>query len=142
MITVKSKSWSQELRNLFDMCKSDKKTIIAKGPVYNGKVPSVWYSDKMFLIGDAAHPYGPGGQGISMALKDAESLCDLFLSEMCEEKKATFHNIRAKEAKNFGESAEKRNSPGKQKTSLLGIFFSGIIMKIYHLFNGGVLKSF
>jgi salicylate hydroxylase len=142
LIETKSQQWCVELQNLFEMCKTNSKTILAHGPVYNGKVPSKWYSDKMLLIGDAAHPYGPGGQGISMALKDSEALSEMFLSGMSDEKKATFQTIRAKEAKNFGESAEARNKPESQITSRGGIFFNGVLMKMYHFFNGGVLKSF
>lgn len=143
MLETRSRDWSLELRKVFEMCKSDSTLIIAHGPVYNGKVPSSWFSQKMILIGDAAHPYGPGGQGISMALKDAEALCEMILSgDISEEKKATFQKNRSEEAKKFGESAEARNKPEKQITSRWGIFFKGVIMKFYHFFNGGVLKSF
>ncbi|OKS89644.1 FAD-dependent oxidoreductase [Mucilaginibacter polytrichastri] len=143
MLEVKSQGWSLELRKLFEMCKTDSKSIIAHGPVYNGKVPSSWFSKNMILIGDAAHPYGPGGQGISMALKDAEALCEMLLSgNLSEEKMTTFQKNRAEEAKKLGESAEKRNKPEKQIKSRWGIFFSGVVMKFYHFFNRGVLKSF
>jgi len=143
MLDAKSQNWSLELRKLFQMCKTDSKLIIAHGPVYNGKVPSSWHSKNIILIGDAAHPYGPGGQGISMALKDAEALCEMLLNgNISEEKMATFQKNRAEEAKKFGESAEARNKPEKQATSRWGIFFRGVIMKFYHLFSGGVLKSF
>lgn len=54
----------------------------------------------------------------------------------------TFQNIRAEEAKKFGESAEGGNKSEKQVTIRIGIFFRGIIMKFYHFFNGGVVKSF
>jgi len=141
MIEAQSKNWSTELKTLFVKAKSNPKTIIAHGAVYNGKVPTNWYSDKMILIGDSAHPYGPGGQGISMALKDAESLCNLILTDMSEEKKAIFQKVRAEEAKSFGECAEERNKPENQLTSYWGIFFKGIIMKLYHIYNRGVLKS-
>jgi len=143
MLKAKSQDWSLELRKVFETCKVDPKLIVAHGPVYNGKVPSSWFSKNMILIGDAAHPYGPGGQGISMALKDAEALCEMLLrGEISEEKKATFQKKRAEEAKQFGESAEARNKPEKQITSRWGIFFMGVVMKFYHFFNRGVLKSF
>src|SRR5699024_3032029 len=97
----------------------------------------------MILIGDAAHPYGPGGNGISMALKDAEDLCDLFLDgELNEEKMAAFQKRRTIEAQGHGEGAEKRNKPENQITSRWRIFLNGLFMKFYHLFNHGVLKSF
>jgi 2-polyprenyl-6-methoxyphenol hydroxylase-like FAD-dependent oxidoreductase len=143
MLDAKSQGWSLELRKVFEMCKTDSKLIIAHGPVYNGKVPSSWFSKNIILIGDAAHPYGPGGQGISMALKDAEALCAMLLSgDMSEEKKEIFQKNRAEEAKKLGESAEARNKPEKQITSRWGIFFRGVVIKLYHFFNRGVLKSF
>jgi len=143
LLEAKSQDWSPALRKVFEMDKADPKFIIAHGPVYNGKVPSSWFSKNMILIGDAAHPYGPGGQGISMALKDAEALCEIILSgDISEEKMAAFQKARAEEANKFGESAEERNKPGKQISSRRGIFIRGGIMKAYHLFNGGVLKLF
>lgn len=143
ILESKSRDWSLELRQVFEMCKTDPKLIITHGAVYNGKLPSSWFSKNIILIGDAAHPYGPGGQGISMALKDAEALCEIFLSgNISEEKMATFQKKRAEETRKFGESAEARNKPEKQITSRWDIFFRGVVMKSYHLFNGGVLKSF
>jgi len=142
MIEANSKNWSAELRSLFEKARSNPKTIIAHGAVYNGKVPANWYSEKMILIGDGAHPYGPGGQGISMALKDAEALCDLFVSGISNEKKASFQKTRAAEAKALGEIAEERNKPENQLASRWSIFFKGLSMKSYHFFNRGVLKSF
>jgi 2-polyprenyl-6-methoxyphenol hydroxylase-like FAD-dependent oxidoreductase len=143
MLADKSKLWSVELKKIFEICKADSNLIIAHGAVYNGKVPSTWFSKNIILIGDAAHPYGPGGQGISMALKDSEALCDMIVSgDMSEENKKAFQNIRAEETKKLGEGAEARNKPEKQTTTKMGIFFKGVIMKFYHLFSGGVLKSF
>lgn len=143
MLDAKSQDWSSELRKVFEMCKTDSKLIIAYVPVYNGKVPSSWFSKNMILIGDAAHPYDPGGHGISMALKDTEALCEMLLNgDINEENKATFQKNRAEEAKKFGESAEARNKPEKQITSRWGIFFRGVVMKFYHFFNHGILKSF
>jgi 2-polyprenyl-6-methoxyphenol hydroxylase-like FAD-dependent oxidoreductase len=143
ILEAKSQDWSSALRKVFEMCKADPKLIIAQGPIYNGKVPSTWFSKNMILIGDAAHPYGPGGQGISMALKDAEALCTIILSgDISEEKMAAFQKDRTEEAKKFGENAEARNKPEKQSTSHWSIFFKGVIMKLYLFFNRGVLKSF
>lgn len=143
MLEARSQYWGSDLRKLFAMCKADPNLMIAQGPVYNGQVPSSWFSRNIFLIGDAAHPYGPGGQGISMALKDAEALCEILVSgDISEEKKTIFQKNRAEEAKKFGESAEARNKPEKQITSRWGIFFGGLVMKFYHFLNGGVLKSF
>jgi 2-polyprenyl-6-methoxyphenol hydroxylase-like FAD-dependent oxidoreductase len=66
--------WNPELRSKYELYSNDADAILAYGPIYNGKPPDRWYSNRMILIGDAAHPYGPGGQGISMALKDARAL--------------------------------------------------------------------
>lgn len=143
MLEARSQYWGSALRKIFELFRANPKLIIARGPVYNGKVPSSWFSKNMILIGDAAHPYGPGGQGISMALKDAEALCHMLLSgDMSEEKKTTFQKNRAEEARKLGESAEARNKPERQITTRRGIIFRGIIMKFYHFFNRGVLKSF
>ncbi|MGY3055606.1 2-polyprenyl-6-methoxyphenol hydroxylase-like FAD-dependent oxidoreductase [Pedobacter sp. UYEF25] len=142
MLGAASKSWNKELRNQFKRYVSDPERILAFGAVYNGKAPGSWYSDRMILIGDAAHPYGPGGQGISMALKDSEALCDMFVLGINEEKKANFQRDRSEESKLLGESAEARNSLENQHKSHFGIFLSGIVMKFFHLLHGGVIKSF
>ncbi len=73
----RAEQWRPELRSKYDLYTRDADAILAFGPVYNGKPPDRWYSNRMILSGDAAHPYGPGGQGISMALKDAQALCDV-----------------------------------------------------------------
>jgi 2-polyprenyl-6-methoxyphenol hydroxylase-like FAD-dependent oxidoreductase len=59
----RSASWSSELKSKYDLYTKDAHAILAYGPVCNGKPPPKWHSDRMMLIGDAAHPYGPGGQG-------------------------------------------------------------------------------
>ncbi|HEX7756140.1 MAG TPA: NAD(P)/FAD-dependent oxidoreductase [Niabella sp.] len=143
MLVTRSQYWTPALRKIFELFRASPDLIIAHGPVYNGKIPSSWVSKNMILIGDAAHPYGPGGQGISMALKDAEELCSLLCNnDPSEEKKTIFQKVRSAEAKKFGESAEIRNKPEKQITSRWGIFFRGVIMKLYHFFNRGGLKYF
>jgi|GEM_PF-893122 len=139
----KSHYWRPEVRKIFEMGKTNPNSVISFGPVYNGKVPAAWFSKKIILIGDAAHPYGPGGNGISMALKDAESLCALLVSgDISEEKMAVFQRTRTVEAQGHGEGAEERNKPEKQITSRWSILFNGLILKLYHFFNRSVLKSF
>ena len=98
-IGERAKSWTPYLQQVFQEIKTNPNTILLHQPVYNGSVPSKWYSQRLFLIGDAAHPYGPGGQGISLAMLDAEALCDLFVNGMTEEKKANFQTTRAEVAK-------------------------------------------
>lgn len=139
-LTERARNWTPYLQQILKECKTNAKTILYHQPVYNGSVPGKWYSDKMFLIGDAAHPYGPGGQGISLAMLDAEALCDLFASGVTEEKKAEFQSTRAAIAKSKGESAEERNKPENQTTTKLGLIFKGILMKTVHLFNGGKME--
>src|SRR5690606_16584077 len=107
--------------------KANPQSVLFFSPVYNGKIPASWYSKNMILIGDAAHPYGPGGNGISMALKDAEQLCALFLEgDLTEEKMEEFQKSRTAEAKGHGEGAEERNKPENQITSHWRIFLSGL----------------
>jgi 2-polyprenyl-6-methoxyphenol hydroxylase-like FAD-dependent oxidoreductase len=81
----RSAVWNPELQRLHNMYKADPESILAFGPVYNGRPPATWFDKNMILIGDAAHPYGPGGQGISMALKDAKALCDVISEGFTEE---------------------------------------------------------
>jgi 2-polyprenyl-6-methoxyphenol hydroxylase-like FAD-dependent oxidoreductase len=140
LIDNKANAWPHHLKNLFEEFKNNARSIMSFGPVYNGKVPERWYSQRLFLIGDAAHPYGPGGQGISMALKDAEALCELFDTGISEEKKADFQKKRAEESRQLGESSEKRNRPENQTSSNLGLFVDAVTMKLVHLFNGGKIK--
>ena len=64
----------------------------------------------MILIGDAAHPYGPGGQGISMALKDAKALCDVIAARLYRRGEKGIPAKPRWEARTLGEAAEKRNA--------------------------------
>jgi salicylate hydroxylase len=134
-INERTKCWSPNLRQIFQEIRSNPKTVLYHQPVYNGNIPNKWYSDKLILIGDAAHPYGPGGQGISMALLDAEALCGLFVNGISEEDKFNFQTIRAEVAKSKGESAEDRNKPENQITSNFGLYWKYVLMKVVHLFN-------
>ena len=136
-ITERAKNWTPYLQHIFQECKTNPKTVLYHQPVYNGSIPEKWYSDRMFLIGDAAHPYGPGGQGISLAMMDAEALCDLFVNGVTEERKNHFQTTRAAIAKSKGESSEERNKPENQISTKWGLMFKGILMKALHLFSGG-----
>ncbi|MGN6292430.1 MAG: FAD-dependent oxidoreductase [Chitinophagaceae bacterium] len=136
----RAKSWTPYLQQVFHEIKTNPKAILYHLPVYNGNVPDKWYSDKLFLIGDAAHPYGPGGQGISLAMLDAEALCDLFVNGITEEKKANFQKIRAGIAKEKGKSAEERNKPENQISTESGLVLRSIFMRAFHLFSGGKIE--
>ncbi len=94
----------------------------------------------MILIGDAAHPYGPGGQGISMALKDAKALAELVAAGFTEVGKADFQHKRAEESKRLGEAAEARNKAKNQSQTNFGVWSEGVMMKIMAFLTGGVLK--
>lgn len=139
-ITNRAENWPSHLQEIFETCKVNPKTVLLHQPVYNGGVPNNWYSNKMLLIGDAAHPYGPGGQGISMALKDAEALCEMFTSGITEEGKLNFQMTRAAEAKSKGERAEERNKPENQVSTEFGLFIKYLTMKTIHLFKGGKVE--
>ncbi|OJY84631.1 MAG: hypothetical protein BGP13_21835 [Sphingobacteriales bacterium 40-81] len=139
-IEERAKNWISYLQQVFQECKTNPKTILYHQPVYNGSVPGKWYSDRLFLIGDAAHPYGPGGQGISLAMLDAEALCDLFTNGITEENKANFQKTRAAIAKSKGESAEERNKPENQISTKRGLMFKRILMGVFHLFSGGKIE--
>ena len=138
-LAKRAEGWSPELRSKFDLFVEDADAILAYGPVYNGKPPSRWYSNRMVLIGDAAHPYGPGGQGISMALKDAKALTDVIARGFTEEDKKEFQRKRSQEASALGEAAEKRNSKDPAPTKW-GVLVEGISMKAVQIFARGTLK--
>jgi 2-polyprenyl-6-methoxyphenol hydroxylase-like FAD-dependent oxidoreductase len=135
----RAERWRPELRSKYEMYAKDADAILSYGPVYNGKPPRQWYSNKMILIGDAAHPYGPGGHGISMALKDAQALCDVIARGFTEDDKKEFHQSRAREARALGEAAEKRNSKDPPSTRW-GVFAEGLVMKAVEIISGGTLK--
>jgi 2-polyprenyl-6-methoxyphenol hydroxylase-like FAD-dependent oxidoreductase len=99
----RAERWRPELKSKYDLYTKDADAMLAFGPVYNGKPPSRWYSNRMILSGDAAHPYGPGGQGISMALKDARALSDVIARGFTEDDKNEFQRSRAQEARALGE---------------------------------------
>jgi len=135
----RAERWRPELRSKYDLYTKDADAILAFGPVYNGKPPSRWYSNRLILSGDAAHPYGPGGQGISMALKDAKALCDVIARGFSEDEKQGFQRSRAEEARILGEAAEKRNSKDSSSTQW-GILAEGVVMKAVEIFTRGTLK--
>lgn len=138
-LSRRSERWSPELRSKYDQYTQDADAILVHGPVYNGKPPGRWYSDRMILIGDAAHPYGPGGQGISMALKDAKALCRVIARGFAEDDKKAFQQSRAQEARALGEAAEKRNAKDPPSTRW-GIFAKGVALKAVETFTRGKLK--
>lgn len=136
----RAKSWTPYLQEIFQEIKNNPKTVLFHLPVYNGSVPDKWYSDRLFLMGDAAHPYGPGGQGISMALLDAEALCELFITGVTEEKKAKYQATRAAIAKAKGESSEERNKPENQIATEDQLEAQYQFMKKHHLSTGGKME--
>ncbi len=134
----RAERWLPELRSKYDLYTKDADATLAFGPIYNGKPPIRWYSNRMILIGDAAHPYGPGGQGISMALRDAKALCDVIARGFMEDEKKEFQRSRAEEARTLGEAAQKRNS--KESSTKWGILAEGVIMKAVEIFTRGTVK--
>ena len=135
----RAERWRPELRSKYELYTTDADAILAYGPVYNGKPPSRWYSKRTILIGDAAHPYGPGGQGISMALKDARALSAVIARGATEEDKREFQRTRAQESRVLGEAAEKRNSKVSSSTPW-GVFAEGVAMKAVQIVTRGKLK--
>ena len=135
----RAEQWRPELRSKYDLYTQDAEAILAFGPVYNGKPPKGWYGNRTILIGDAAHPYGPGGQGISMALKDARALCAVIARGFTEDDKKEFQQSRDQEARTLGEAAEKRNANDGSSTKW-GIFAEGVAMKAVEIFTRGRLK--
>jgi 2-polyprenyl-6-methoxyphenol hydroxylase-like FAD-dependent oxidoreductase len=135
----RAERWRPELRSKYDLYTKDAGAMLAFGPVYNGKPPSRWYSNRMILSGDAAHPYGPGGQGISMALKDAKALSDVISRGFTEDEKKEFQRSRAEEARTSGVAAEKRNAKDPPSTKW-GILAEGVVMKATETFTRGTMK--
>ncbi len=138
-LAKRSALWSPALKTKYELYVEQADSILVYGPVYNGKPPVRWYSDKMILSGDAAHPYGPGGQGISMALKDAKALCDVIARGFTGDDKSEFQRNRSKEARKLGEAAEKRNAK-EPSSSALAIFAEGVVMKTVEIFRRGTLR--
>lgn len=138
-LSGRAEHWRPELKGKYDLYVKDADAVLAFGPVYNGKPPSRWYDGRTILSGDAAHPYGPGGQGISMALKDAKALCGVIARGFTEDEKKEFQRSRAEEARAFGEAAERRNSKESASTHW-GIFAEGVAMKALEIFTRGTLK--
>ena len=135
----RAERWRPELRSKYDSYIADADAMLVFGPVYNGKPPGRWYSNRMILSGDAAHPYGPGGQGISMALKDAKALCDVIVRGFTEDDKKEFQRSRGEESRALGEAAEKRNSKAPHSTQW-GVLAEGLVTKAAELLTRGTLK--
>ncbi|MCB1165483.1 MAG: FAD-dependent monooxygenase [Leptospiraceae bacterium] len=138
-LAARAEQWRPELKTKYNLYVHDAESILAFGPVYNGKPPTRWHSNRIILIGDAAHPYGPGGQGISMALKDARALCEIVEGGFSEKDRNEFQRMRAREARAAGEAAERRNA----KAPLLswwGILAEGTVMKALQIMAPKTLK--
>jgi flavin-dependent dehydrogenase len=138
-LAKRSTLWNPALKTKYDLYTRDAHSLLVYGPVYNGKPPLRWYSEKMMLSGDAAHPYGPGGQGISMALKDAKALGDVIARGFTEDDKREFQRSRSQEARKLGEAAEKRNAK-EPSSSRLAILGEGVFMKTVEIFTTGRLR--
>jgi len=139
-LAKRSTQWSPVLKTKYELYVDGAESTLVYGPVYNGKPPLRWYSDKMILSGDAAHPYGPGGQGISMALKDAKALCNVIARGFTEDDKREFQRSRSQEARKLGEAAEKRNAK-EPSSSTLAIYAEGVVMKTVEIFRRGTLRD-
>jgi 2-polyprenyl-6-methoxyphenol hydroxylase-like FAD-dependent oxidoreductase len=131
--------WRPELKSRYVLYTKDADAMLAFGPVYNGNPPGRWYGGRTMLIGDAAHPYGPGGQGISMALKDAKALSEVIARGFTDDQKKEFQRSRAEEARTLGEAAEKRNSKDPP-SSKWGVLAEGLVMKAVEIFTRGKLE--
>ncbi|MVZ66789.1 hypothetical protein GQF61_13080 [Sphingobacterium sp. DK4209] len=140
LLLAKSKHWPAALQQILKTCQTTKNTVMYHQPVYNGNIPENWYNDRLFLIGDAAHPYGPGGQGMSLAMLDAEALCGLLTQELTAEGKENFQKTRMAIAKSKGESSEERNKPENQISSKWKLTLKGVLMRIYQLINAGKIE--
>jgi 2-polyprenyl-6-methoxyphenol hydroxylase-like FAD-dependent oxidoreductase len=138
-LSSRAQQWAPVLRQTYDRYAKDADAILAFGPVYNGQPPHRWYSSRMVLCGDAAHPYGPGGQGITMALKDAQALSDVIGRGFTEDQKMEYQRSRALEARTFGEAAERRNAKPHPSTRW-GVLAQGVAVKAMEVFTGGTLK--
>lgn len=137
-LAKRAQRWRPELKSKYDLYVEDVDAILSFGPVYNGTPPKRWYSNRTMLIGDAAHPYGPGGQGISMALKDAKALCAVIVRGFSEVDKEEFCRSRAEEARALGEAAAKRNAKDPSSTKW-GLLAEGVVMKALQLITNGAL---
>ena len=135
----RAERWSPELKSKYASYTEDADAIRAHGPVYSGKPPSQWYGKRTILIGDAAHPYGPGGQGITMALKDARALSLVIARGFTEDDKREFQRSRAAESRRLGEAAEKRNAKEASSTNW-GVLAEGVAMKALEVFTRGRLR--
>ena len=130
VLDERAKEWCEDLKCIYNVYKNDSERTLIYAPVYNGKSPEIWYNNRYILLGDAAHPYGPGGQGISMALKDACAVSDIITNDFTDEKKKKeYQCFRGKESQLLGESAEKRNQMETNYSSV-DITIQGYKMKL------------
>ncbi len=135
-------SWGKYAENTFRRVLLNKDNCeVASVAIYQGAPARQWSRGNVLLIGDAAHPYGPGGQGISMALKDAMGLSKLFDSRGVLDTVnivTLYQNERLQEATKHGEAAKKRNADHLRPKSRLSVILHSIIMWIVWLYTRGV----
>lgn len=117
-------------------------------PIYCKPMLTNWShaQNKVIFIGDAAHAYGPGGQGVTMALEDAQELSQI-LSTVDIQKLgalssalAAFQSKRSTKAHKYGVAADRRNKGRLVRAShwikvwLVG-FILQVVALIYKLFG-------
>jgi len=134
--------WCKEVQNEIEIIESnvDKFQIVCL-PIYVKPMLAKWHHDNIILIGDSSHGYGPGGQGVTMALEDAKELSSIIIindginSHALEE----FQQRRSTMARKCGVAADKRNKGRLKRVHWLRVLITGLILMftsfIYNLFG-------
>jgi len=109
-------SWCRPVEKVIKMIDQNLPGVeVLCAPVFsNPPIPS-WSSNRVILIGDAAHGYGPGAQGAALAMEDA-----FLLASMLKDKANTvevlakvfkdFENKRRPRVERIGNASEARNN--------------------------------
>jgi len=123
--------WCTEVKNQLEIIESNADKFQIGGiPVYTKPMLHKWHHDNIILIGDAAHAYGPGGQGVTMALQDAIELSSIIIDGINSPALEKFQQRRSAAAQKHGMAADKRNKSRLQRTHWLMVWLTGVILMI------------
>jgi len=123
--------WCKEVQNELEIIESNvDKFEIGCLPIYTKPMLQKWHHDNIILIGDASHAYGPGGQGVTMALEDASELSSIIIAGINSPALEEFQQKRSAKALSHGMSADKRNKGRIKPIHWLRVWVTGLMMII------------
>lgn len=128
----------EELQSIEKLAHTEPTKIhIGNLPIYTKPILEKWIhcDGRVILIGDAAHAYGPGGHGVTMALQDARELVQVLTTKYESEKDQqsawdAFQVTRREDARRHGVAADHRNKSHLVRSPGFKVWLTGLVISI------------